>query len=402
MVICPQCSIEHDPGEEFCRKCGKFLLTVEDPPPEEEKTKVKFVCPRCQLLYQKGNYCRKCGSLLMRRTSSQETFVQPLEKKSVKSWAKEWRRLSKEEKELESCISKLETQRDQISSDVLNPVFIRYKDRLESLSPLHQEVETELERIKKRALHEIDFLENELRPIQKRLEEFQSLHKLSAIKKTDFVREKKELGREIRSRERGLKKHRQLLSLLPDKIRGDIASSGSTGNFVRPATVIAAILIMIPIIAGAYFVWPRLSPSSTPVPKEMVTHPSPPPPPPNPNAATEESEAEKIRSLFENIKQANLKKNIDLFMSCYSRDFTDREGKRLDALDTWGFFNYLDLSYDLKKQTISGDTAHVRLEWLIRIIKKTGGKQEERRTLLDATLKKEDGHWKIKEIKAIS
>jgi ketosteroid isomerase-like protein len=159
---------------------------------------------------------------------------------------------------------------------------------------------------------------------------------------------------------------------------------------------------MIPIIAGAYFVWPRLSPSSTPVPKEMVTHPSPPPPPPNPNAATEESEAEKIRSLFENIKQANLKKNIDLFMSCYSRDFTDREGKRLDALDTWGFFNYLDLSYDLKKQTISGDTAHVRLEWLIRIIKKTGGKQEERRTLLDATLKKEDGHWKIKEIKAIS
>jgi ketosteroid isomerase-like protein len=402
MVICPQCSIEHDPGEEFCRKCGKFLLTVEDPPPEEERTKVKLICPRCQLLYRKGNYCRKCGSLLMRRSFSQETFAQPLEKKSVKSWAKEWRRLSKEEKELESCISKLETQRDQISSDVLNPVSLCYKNRLESLSPLHQEVETELEGIKKRALQKIDFLENELKPIQKRLEEFQSLHKLGAITKADFIREKKELGREIRSRERGLRKHRHLLSLLPNKMRADIPSSGLTRNFVRPSTVIAAILIMIPIVAGAYFVWPRPSPPSTPVPKETVTLPSSQPPPPNPSPSIEESEAEKIRSLFEDIKQANLKKNIDLFMSCYSRDFTDREGKRVDALETWGFFNYLDLSYDLKKQTISGDTAQVRLEWLIRIVKKTGGKQEERRSLLDATLKKEDGRWKIKEIKTIS
>ena len=402
MVICPQCSIEHDPGEEFCRKCGKFLLAVEDPAPEEQKAVGKLICPKCLLLYRKGNYCRKCGSLLMRQTSTQETFVQPLEKKSAKRWAKEWRRLSKEEKELESCMSKLETQRDQISNDVLNSLFVRYKDQLESLSPLRQEVETELESIKKRALKEIDFLENELKPIHKRLEEFQSLHNFSAITKADFVREKKELRRKIRSRETSLRKHQQILSFLPDKMRGDIASSRSPGNFVQPSTAIAATLIVILVIAGSYFVWPRPSPNSTPTAKEMVVRPSPTPIPPKPNTATEESEAEKIRSLFENIRQANLKKNIDLFMSCYSRDFSDREGKRVDALETWGFFNYIDLSYDLKKQTISGDTAHVRLEWLIQIVKKTGGKQEERKTLLDATLRKEEGRWKIKEIKTVS
>jgi ketosteroid isomerase-like protein/ribosomal protein L40E len=402
MVICPQCSIEHDPGEEFCRKCGKFLLTVEDPPPVGEKTMVKLICPRCQVLYRKGNYCRKCGSLLMQRTSSQEAFVQPLGKNSAKRWSKEWRRILKEEKELESCMTKLETQRDHISSDVLNPVFLRYKNRLESLSPLHQEVETVLESIRKRASEETDFLENELKPIQKRLEEFQSLRKLSAITKADFVREKKELRREIGSRERGLKKQRQILSLLPNKTGGNIASSRSTGNFVRPRTAIAAIVIIILIIAGASFLWPRPSPNRTPIGKEEITPPSPPPSSPRSSAVAEESEPEKIRSLFESIKQANLKKNIDLFMSCYSRDFSDREGKRLDALETWGFFNYVDLSYDLKKQTISGDSAHVRLEWLIQIVKKTGGKQEDRRTLLDATLKKEDGRWKIIEIKTVS
>jgi ketosteroid isomerase-like protein len=402
MVICPQCSIEHDSGEEFCRKCGKFLLVVEDPPPEEEKATSKLSCTKCQLLYSRGNYCRKCGSLLMRRASSQESLVQPLQKKSARKWAKEWRRLLNQEKELQTYMSRLETQRDQISSDVLSPLFVRYKDRLESLSGLHQEVETELESIKKRALKEIELLENELKPIQKRLEEFQSLQKLSAITKADFVRERKELRREIRSRERSLKIHRQILSLLPDKMRGDIVFPGSIGNFVRPVNAIAAIVIVTLVIAGSYLVWPRPSPDSAPISKEMAVRPSLPPSPPKPNTAAEGSEAEKIRSLFENIKQANLKKNIDLFMSCYSRDFNDREGKRLDALETWGFFNYLDLSYHLRKQTISGDTAHVTLEWLIRIVKKTGGKQEERKTLLDTTLKKEDGHWKIKEIKTVS
>ena len=49
MVICPQCNIEHEPGEEFCRKCGKFLLIVEEPTPGEEKNKVKLVCPKCRV-----------------------------------------------------------------------------------------------------------------------------------------------------------------------------------------------------------------------------------------------------------------------------------------------------------------------------------------------------------------
>jgi len=402
MVICPQCNIEHDEGEEFCRKCGAFLLAIDDPASGEEKTRVRLLCPKCQLFYKKGNYCRKCGSLLMQGIPSQETDLQPLEKKSVKKWSKEWLRLLKEEKELESCMSKLEGQRDSVSSDVLNPIFVRYKDRLESLSPLHQEIETELESIRKRASEEIDFLERELKLIQKRLEEFQSLYKLGAVTKPDFVREKKELRKEIKSRERSLKNYQQILSLLPDKMGGSLVSPRFTGNLLRPFTLLTASVIILLMVAGGYFLLQRHSQSSRLIAKEIVTSPSAPPSPSSPVTAMEDQEVEKIRSLFENIKQANLKKNIDLFMSCYSRDFNDREGKRLDALETWGFYNYHDLSYDLKKQTISGDTADVRLEWMIRISKKVGGQREDRRTLLDVTLKREDGHWKIKEIKTAS
>lgn len=402
MVICPQCNIEHEPGEEFCKKCGKFLLAVEEPPLEEGKTELKLICPKCKVVYKKGNHCRKCGSLLMKGIPSQIIAVHPLEKKSVKRWSREWLRLLREEKELESCMSNLEGQRERVSSDILRPIFNRYKDQLESLSPLHQEIEMELESIRKSASEEIDFLEKELKPIQKRLEEFQPLYKLGAITKSDFLREKKELRREIKSKERDLKKFQHILSLLPNKMGGDLVSSGIPGNLLRPSTLLTASFVILLIIGGGYLLWQKSSPSTEPTSKVITTSPTPPPSLQRPSSGTEYQEVEKIKSLLENIKQANLKKNIDLFMSCYSRDFTDREIKRLDTLETWGFYNYHALSYDLKKQTITGDTANVRLEWLIQISKKTGGQPEDKKTLMDVTLKREDGHWKIKEIKPVS
>jgi ketosteroid isomerase-like protein len=400
MVICPQCNIEHDAAEEYCRKCGKFLLTVEEPFPGEEKKNVNLICPKCRVLYKKGNYCRKCGSLLMQGIPSQETDLHPLEKNLIKKWSKEWFRLLREEKALESCMSKLEAKRDSVSSDVLNPLFVQYKDRLKSLSLLHQEIETELESTRKRASEEINFLEKELKPLQKRLEEFQSLYRLGAITKPDFLREKKELRKETKSRERSLKNHQQILSLLSSKWGERHVSPRIGGNLFRPLGLVIAGVVLLLMIAGGYYLWQSHALSGMPVSKETVPGPSF--SPTRHQTASEDRDAEKIRALFENIKQANLKKNIDLFMSCYSHDFNDREGKRLDALETWGFFNYHDLSYHLKTQVISGDIANVRLEWLIRISKKMGGEVEDKKTLMEVTLKREDGGWKIKEIKPLS
>ena len=402
MVICPQCSIEHDPGEEFCRKCGKFLLAIEDPAPGEERINVKVFCPKCQVLYKKGNYCRKCGSLLMQGDPSQETAVQPLEKKSAKRWSREWFTLLKEEKELESSISKLETQREKVSREVLDPLFARYKDRLKSMSPLHQEIETELESIKKKALGQIDSLENELEPIQKRLEEFQSLYKSGGVTKPDFLREKRELRKEVKSREKSLKKYRQILSLLPRKMGGNVVSAGFTGDLLRPPALLTASIMILLIIAGGYFLWPHPSRSNGPVSKEIVTPLSTPLPPENPSPVPRDQGVEKISTLFENIRQANLQKNIDLFMSCFSSDFNGTEGKRQDTLKMWENYSYLDLSYDLKSQTVTGDSANVRLEWLAKTSQKSSGKIQDGRTVLDVTMQREDGHWKIVEIKPVS
>lgn len=400
MVICPQCNIEHDPLEEFCKKCGKFLLSVEDPLAAKENIEVNLICPRCQVLHKKGKYCRKCGSLLMQRTVSEKAGAQPLEKELVKRWVKEWLKLLEEERELKFCMNKLEARGDNISTDVINPLIVRYKDQLETLSPLHREIEKELESIRKRTTGEIDHLENQLKPVQKRLEEFQSLYKDNAVTKADFLREKKELKKEINSTEKSLRKFRHILSLLPGPAGGNVDSPGLLGGLLRPSTLATGAIILLVVIAVGYLFWQQYPHSNRP----MVAESTPPPLPssPGPQTVTENIEVEKIGSVFENIRRANLQKNIDLFMSCFSRDFSGAERKRKDTLKIWETFNYHDLSYDFKKQTIVGDVADVRLEWVVKTSERAGGKPRNSKTVLDVTLKREGDTWKIKEIKPVS
>ena len=409
MVICPKCNIQYDAEKKFCRKCGSFLLTAEEEAPaglegwdpiDGVRTKAKLICPKCQVLYEIGNYCRRCGSLLVQRIISQGVDVLPLEKKSIKKWSKQWLRLFEEKKDLEICLSNLEAHRDRVSVNILNPMLTCYQDQLESLSSLHQEIETELESVRKRASEEIDLLEKELQPMQKRFAEVQSLYQLGGMTKAHFSREENEMVREIESRERSLAKYRRFLSILPSKLGGRMTSHRVAGNFLRPFPLMIVGGIFILVVALGYFFWQKPSSSSTPPPKEIASPSAGTPSRQSQSPVSENKEAEKMRSLFENIRQANLKKNISLFMSCYSHDFEDKEGKRLAVLETWENFNYLDLSYRFKKQMITGDTADVRVEWRIRTSPKVGGQPQDSRTVLNVTLSREEGNWKIKTIKS--
>ncbi len=403
MVICPQCNIEHDEEEEFCRKCGKFLLILENPAIEDKNSKDKLTCPKCKLPYEKGKYCRKCGSLLIQGISPQGTDVHPLEKNLIKKWSKEWVRMSREEIQLKTCMTKLEAQREKISDDVFHPIYFRYQHRLESMLPLHQEIEAEIISLKKRGTEEIDLLEKELKPIKKRLEEYKSLYKTGAITKGDFIKEKKGIRKELKSRERNLKKHRQILSLLPIKMGGRMVPPRKGGELLRPFMLVTFSFLVILIAAGGYFLLQGKSHQVNNLNlRETLTSPSSLPSPNLTKLTVEAQEVEKIKSLFENIRKANLQKNIDLFMSCFSRDFNGRDGKRLDTLKMWENFNYLDLTYEMKNKNISEDTSSIRLEWLLKTTKKGSRKIQEGRTLMDVTLKREDGRWKIKEVKSIS
>jgi hypothetical protein len=186
------------------------------------------------------------------------------------------------------------------------------------------------------------------------------------------------------------------------------------------------ISVFILIAVGIFFLWsiysyfaPKRSGPSIPRSEEAtgVIHRNTPPPanqtstvvepeekekeqPAQSSPATNESiETDGIRDLLEKIRQANLHNNINLFMSCYSADFKNREEKKRTTLESWNNFNYLDLSYVLKDYSISRDTAQARVEWLIKFYLKEGSLTKQNRSILNVTFNKEDGGWKIKEIK---
>lgn len=400
MVVCPRCGMTHEIGEDFCRKCGSFLLTDEEAYfPKVEKMETQLICPVCQDLYQKGNYCKECGSPLREGMESPKTDWQPLKIKWIKNRSKEWLRLLKEKRELEICLKNLETQGDKISNDMLTLLSTQYQERMKKVLTLHQEIEAELDSVRRRGIEEIDLLEKELKPLKKRIEELKLVNKQDGITKDDFKKERQKVNRGLQARVRNLKKWRQFLSLLPGEIKEGVVLRAGNPFLFRPVTLLMIGSLIILLWAGGYFLHQWYFRSDRLIAKEMVSPLSTPSSAHSPQTVPSDLEIEKIKSLFETVKQANLQQNIDLFMTCFSRDFAHREKKRTDALKTWDQFHYVHLSYDLKKHMISGNTAGIQLEWLIRSSEKVSGKLEESRILLDAILKKEDGSWKIQEVK---
>jgi hypothetical protein len=172
---------------------------------------------------------------------------------------------------------------------------------------------------------------------------------------------------------------------------------------------IAVGTVILILAVGLYLL--LLQPSSGTLPAQespMAAVPAPDPlsgaaPPVTPSAPSpKEDEIEKIRTLLENIRQANLQENIERFMSCYALDFEDREGKKRSTLDSWKESAYVDLSYTFTTRKVSSETADIQVEWSVRMSQGQGNPPREGRIVLDALLKKEDGGWKIKEIKKTS
>ncbi len=407
-MICQKCHIEYDEGKRFCRNCGNPLSATHKPSPgdgsnssQAERVRMVRVCPRCHLHFEVGNYCRICGSFLKKENVSQGE--DRISKKSlVKSLSSEWVRLTKKKSEFEICLRNLEGQREALSEDTFNPIFQRYQVQVESLSSRLREIEAELESFRLKVSEKIGLLEEESNTIQKRYEEIHSLHQLGAITRTDYFIEKDGKEKEMKSLARRLNGYRTMIYSLSIPLEEGSASSLKIGNLFQYRFPVMAGSIMILIVLGAYLFWTKNIKSSHSQGSIMVPQTKSSVQAQLPLILSDVREDEKIKFLFGTIRQANLEKKIDLFMSCYATDFKDRNEKRFSTLETWDNFDYLNLSYDLKRLMVTGQTAQVRVEWGINISPKNGGPPQKTVSLLDVALKKEGSHWKIGEIKPVS
>jgi rRNA maturation endonuclease Nob1/ketosteroid isomerase-like protein len=440
-LICPDCQIVYEFGNS-CIQCGSTLVPKisfkarEELKIDHKKTSTNLICPVCKIIFERGKACIKCGSTLVpqvppRKKEEPKVVHKPkVEEKPapLHPIQKQTKSTSREKFICPTCKIIYERGNTCVRCGEALVAQISTKDQEKSESLETPEIQ--LEGLLLQNLENLSFEDVEQAPKKKM--EIPVPPKVEAKEETipTEIQEEQTTKRLTEELDRRLN--------LPRRHKT---------NYRRLSLEVGSITIMA--IAGGYFLWsiysymatkePSLkTPYSAEISTPVLQNPSPPTnatatvsiPQENDRKGTKQSsvifqdktegilstpshltssdevvvetlEIRKIKDLLENIRQANLQKNIDLFISCYASDFKDREGKKKATLAYWKKFDYLDLSYDLKNPLISGDTAKVKVEWLIRISSKTGSQLQENKTLLDVTLKKEEGGWKIKEVKQV-
>ena len=129
------------------------------------------------------------------------------------------------------------------------------------------------------------------------------------------------------------------------------------------------------------------------------TTPAPPSPPP-PTLATPGAPAASLQDQLEyvlaTLRNAQLEKNIDRFMSVYSQSFPTYDLKRQDTLKYWQGYDFTNLVFTVSKvQATDPDHATASVIWYVDV------RNRQNKELSSATQKyqvqfvKENGNWRI-------
>lgn len=110
---------------------------------------------------------------------------------------------------------------------------------------------------------------------------------------------------------------------------------------------------------------------------------------------------EDLITLLNQIREAQLKKDIHLFMEGYSRDFPDLKQKRELTLNIWKKYTYLDAQFrltDLEQKTDS--TIFAKVNWDIKAKEQKNGAIRSFTKSYDVIFSKQSGIWLIHNLKA--
>ncbi len=420
-LFCPTCKIIYESGN-VCIKCESALVaqlptetdgtseTSRGAGVEQNPLKVqtiqeqliqtpreKLICPACKIIYERGTSCVRCGAALVPQTQSKE-------EEKPKPSDTEFNRLTPEPDGLEDPFL------PRASTEISTASGRRPEAAPEqpSLSGPQGQDSGVTEQGKKREFRatptpelslEQEFLQVPTpdQPVAKKSPD--DLHKrfsfLSRFKK-DYRRLSFEVGSIVIMVLAGGYLLWSVYSYLTKPKPAEPGTSVSEEVAVQTLPRSVSSRPPAPTVAGSGA--SRNTESSSSISKQAI-----PAPPPQPDASgtpsAEIREIGNIKIVLENIRRANLHEDIDLFIHCYASDFRNKEEKRQATLANWRMFNYHELSYDLKKTTISDNTAKARVEWVIKTSSKAGGRLQENRSILDVTFKKEEGRWKIEEVK---
>ncbi len=460
-LICPICKIIYEHGTS-CVKCESALVpqtsiqtngapeistgseveedrlqvqTIEEqlmPEAVVETPRKKLICPSCKIIYERGTSCVRCGAALVSQTPSKE-----------------------KEKPSET-----ESKSPPSESDGMEDLFgLTFHEGIEK--PKSSEIESNSPPSESDGMEDLFLWRASTAPSEASDRRPGAASKQSSLshpkgqdagvteegKKTEYrAAPAPELSLEEAFLQAQPPEQPVAKKSADDSLKRVTFLSRLRKDYRRLGLEVGSLMIMV--LAGGYLVWsvysyltkPKPPEARPPISKEVAqipsksASPSPPattavvpgesknteepspipkeaPPalpsladvPKTPEAAktlsAEPQEVGRIKALLENVRQSNLKKDIYLFVSCYASDFENMEGRKRATAAYWDKFNYLDLSYDIRELSISVETAKARVEWLIKTAPKGGDQSQQNKSVLDVAFKKEDGKWKIREVK---
>jgi len=352
MLVCMKCHMEYEEGTLFCSNCGGDLITKEEPKPVKEDNKKgggvkpdgRLVCPKCHILYEKLTSCIRCGAPLVTQSALKEMKESPPP-------------LVPEGKKTESkpaLRSEIKKEPAPVPSPKKPPVEPRRGEPKQPYAADMMQEPSSMEAAEKRPRKELpeDKREKAFKREKRKNSFFYSLHGILSIILLLMVAAYFLINHFLTGERVGPR---------PPSSKKTIASPGKESSTISKESSPTVPSSALPVVL---------------LPQEI----------------------QKLLDLLENIRQANLKKNISLLMSCYASDYKEVEERRRTALQSWSRYNYLDLDYVLKVESVSINAAKARVEWQIRSIPVAGGQLEEGKSVLNVIFQKEKNEWKIKEV----
>lgn len=133
-----------------------------------------------------------------------------------------------------------------------------------------------------------------------------------------------------------------------------------------------------------------------------VLHPVAPPSAPMASKPEKQRPAvgeKEVRLLLEDIKNANINKDINLWSSRYSRAYL--EGRKEGILEQWNKYDFTSLAYQIDDLNVKGDSVTAVITWDMDLFEKNTGWTKKTHSRLLSDFIVEDGKLKISSVKKL-
>jgi ketosteroid isomerase-like protein len=138
---------------------------------------------------------------------------------------------------------------------------------------------------------------------------------------------------------------------------------------------------------------------SAPAPAAPVAGPSPGVGAAPPTAETQLTNVvlkNQLSEVLNQLREAQLKKDITLYSQAYAADFPDFDQRRQKTLAVWGAYDYSSLDFDLQEaKLLDADHALAQVTWNIKAEEKKNEKIKTEKQAYKVWFSKDSGQWRI-------